>query len=209
MLFCSTWIISADRIHLYLALLFHRDYFAPVRFISIWLFCATGIISTDRIHPQLAFFFRRDYFHWPDSSLTSSFVPQGLLCPSQIHLYLALLFHRDYFGHPDSSLTSSFVPQGLFRPPGFISSLLFCSTGIISADRIHLYLAFLFHKDYFGHPDSSLTSSFVPQGLFRPPGFISSFLFCSTGIISATRIHLYLAFLYRRDYFDRPNSSHR
>ena len=74
---------------------------------------------------------------------------------------------RDYFGRPDSSLSCSFSPQGLFRPAGFISILLFFSTGIISAD-----------------PDSSLSCSFSPQGLFRPAGFISSLLFCSAGIIS-------------------------
>ena len=175
--------------HLYLALLFHRDYFGrpdsslsgsfapqglfrPSRFISIWLFCSTGIISAVRIH-----------------------------------LYLAFLFHRDYFGRPDSSLSGSFAPQGLFRPSRFISIWLFCSTGIISAVRIHLYLAFLFHRDYFGRPDSSLSGSFAPQGLFRPSRFISIWLFCSTGIISAVRIHLYLAFLFHRDYFGRPDSS--
>ena len=175
--------------HLYLALLFHRDYFGrpdsslsgsfaprglfrPSRFISIWLFCSTGIISAVRIH-----------------------------------LYLAFLFHRDYFGRPDSSLSGSFAPRGLFRPSRFISIWLFCSTGIISAVRIHLYLAFLFHRDYFGRPDSSLSGSFAPRGLFRPSRFISIWLFCSTGIISAVRIHLYLAFLFHRDYFGRPDSS--
>ena len=124
-----------------------------------------------------------------------------------MHLYLALLFHRDYFGRPDSSLSGSFAPRGLFRPSGFISICLFCSTGIISAVRIHLYLAFLFHRDYFGRPDSSLSGSFAPQGLFRPSRFISIWLFCSTGIISAVRIHLYLDLLFHRDYFGRPDSS--
>ena len=124
-----------------------------------------------------------------------------------MHLYLALLFHRDYFGRPDSSLSGSFAPRGLFRPSGFISICLFCSTGIISAVRIHLYLAFLFHRDYFGRPDSSLSGSFAPQGLFLPSRFISIWLFCSTGIISAVRIHLYLALLLHRDYFGRPDSS--
>ena len=48
---------------------------------------------------------------------------------------------------------------------------------------MHLYLAFLLHRDYFHRPDASLSSSFVPQGLFPPVGFIPSLLFCSTGII--------------------------
>ena len=189
MLFCSAGIISATRIHLQLALLFHRDYFGhpdsspacsfvpqglfrPPGFISILLFCSTGIISATRIHPQLAFLFHRDYFDRPNSSPACFFVPQGLLCPSQIHLYLALLFHRDYFA-----------------PVRFISIWLFCATGIISTDRIHPQLAFFFRRDYFHWPDSSLTSSFVPQGLFRPPGFISIWLFCTAGIISTDRIH--------------------
>ena len=175
--------------HLYLALLFHRDYFdrlnaslsgfsVPQRLfqspgcISIWLFCPTGIISAARIH-----------------------------------LYLALLFHKDYFNRPDSSLSCSFAPQGLFRPAEYISIWLFCSTEIISTARIHLYLAFLFRRDYFGRPDSSLSGSFAPQGLFRPSRFISIWLFCSTGIISAVWIHLYLALLFHKDYFNRPDSS--
>ena len=65
-----------------------------------------------------------------------------------------------------------------------ISILLFCATGIISTGRMHLYLALLFHRDYFHRPDASLSCSFVPQGLFRPVRCISIWLFCSTGIIS-------------------------
>ena len=68
--------------------------------------------------------------------------------------------------------------------------MLFCSTGIISTDRIHPQLAFFFRRDYFHWPDSSPVSSSVPQGLLCP-----------------SRIHLYLALLFHRDYFDRPNSS--
>ncbi len=37
-----------------------------------------------------------------------------------------------------------------------ISILLFSSIEMISAARMHLYLALLFHRDYFGHPDASL-----------------------------------------------------
>ena len=124
-----------------------------------------------------------------------------------MHLYRAFLFHRDYFNRPDSSLSGFSIPQGLFRPIRCISILLFCSTGIISTTRIHLYLAFLFHRDYFGRPDSSPSGFSIPQGLFRPPGFISIWLFCSTGIISAVWIHLYLALLFHKDYFNRPDSS--
>ncbi len=36
-----------------------------------------------------------------------------------------------------------------------ISFLLFCTTGIISTGQMHLYLAFLFHRDYFDRLDSS------------------------------------------------------
>ena len=188
-LICTAGIISAARIHLYLALLLHRDYFGrsnaslpssfvtqglfpPVGFISIFLFCSTGIISAARIHPQLA-----------------------------------LLSHRDYFGQPNASLPSSFVPQGLFPPSGFISIFLFCSTGIISTGQMHLYLALLLHRDYFRRSDSSPACSFLPQGLFPPVGFIPSLLFCSTGIISAVRMHLYLPLLSHRDDFNRPDAS--
>ena len=55
-----------------------------------------------------------------------------------------------------------------------ISILLFSSLGIISLGRMHLYLALLFHRDYFARLDASLSGSFVPQGLFRPAGCIPS-----------------------------------
>ena len=137
------------------------------------------------------------------------FFSTGIISAGQIHLYLALFLHKDYFGRPDSSLSCSFSSQGLFRPARFISILLFFSTGIISASQIHLYLALFLHRDYFGQPDSSLSCSFSPQGLFRPAGFIFILLFFSTGIISAGRIHLYLALFLHRDYFGRPDASHR
>ena len=72
---------------------------------------------------------------------------------------------------------------------------------------MHLYLALLFRRDDFFRPDSSPACSFVTQGLFLPPGFIPSLLFCDAGIISAAQIHPQLAFFFRRDYFFRPDSS--
>ena len=169
--------------------------------IPVVLICTAGIISAGRI-----------------ASLSSSFVPQGLFRPAEcisillffttgmisaarIHLYLPLLLHRDYFHRPDSSPACSFAPQGLFPPARCIPAFLFCYTGIISVARIHLYLALLLHKDYFRRPDSSLSSSFAPQGLFPPPGFIPSLLFCSTGIISTGQMHPCLPLLSHRDYF--------
>ena len=176
------------------------------------------------MHLYLALLLHRDDFRRPDSSLSCSFVTQGLFRPARcisillfcyteiistvrMHLYLALFFHRDYFHRPDASLSCSFVPQGLFPPVECISILLFCSTGIISAARIHPRLALLFHRDYFCRPDSSPACSFVTQGLFRPAECISSLLFSSTGMISATRMHLYLPLLSHRDYFRRSDSS--
>ena len=143
MLFCSIGIISTDRMHLYLALLLHRDYFAPVRCISILLFCSTGIISTGRMHLYLAFLFHKDYFDRPDASLSCFFALQGLFRPGQLHLYPALLHHRDYFGRSVASLSCFFAPQGLFRPVRCISIWLFCITGIISAGQIEALLEFL------------------------------------------------------------------
>ena len=113
-----------------------------------------GIFVSISIHPSLAF-----------SSA-------GIISSAQMHPQLALLCRRDYSFCPDSSLSCSFVVQGLFLPPGFISILLFFSAGIISAARIHLYLALFLHRDYCERPDSSLSCSFVVQGLFRPPGCI-------------------------------------
>ena len=140
--------------------------------ISILLFCAPGIIL-----PR------------PDASLSGFFAPQGLFPPAgcisillfcstgiistgQMHLYRALLFHRDYFHRSDASLSGFFAPQGLFRPARCISVLLFCSTGIISPGQMHLYPAFLLHRDYFGRLNASLSCSFVPQGLFRPVRYV-------------------------------------
>ena len=47
----------------------HKDYFAPVRCISILLFCSTGIISTGQMHPSPALFHHGDYFSRSDTSL--------------------------------------------------------------------------------------------------------------------------------------------
>ena len=231
----------------------------PAKIIPVVLFCTAGIISAARMHLYLAFLFHRDYFRRSNASLSCSFVPQrlfppagcisillfcytGIISAGQMHLYLALVLHRDYFRRPDSSLSSSFAPQGLFPPARCISILLFCSTGIISTGRIHLYLPLLLHRDYFDRPDASLPSSFVPQGLFPPAECISILLFCSTGItlpqpdaslscsfvpqglfrsakcisillfcytgiIYAGRIHPQLALLLHRDYFRRPDAS--
>ena len=198
--------------------------FLPPGFISILLFSSAGIISAARIHLYLALFHRRDYFFCADASLSCSFVLQGLflllrcipsllffsagiISSAQMHLYLALFLHRDYCDRSDSSLSCSFLPQGLFPPPGFIPSLLFSSAGIISAAQMHLYLALFFRRDYFRHPDSSLSCSSVLQGLLPPPGFISILLFFTAGITSSARIHPYLALFFRRDYFFRPDSS--
>ena len=192
--------------------------------IPVVLICTAGIISASRIHLYLALLLHRDYFRRSNASLSCSFAPQGLFPPAgcisillfsstgiisagRIHLYLPLLSHRDYFRRPDSSLSCSFAPQGLFPPAECISILLFCYTGIISAGRIHLYLPLLLHRDYFRRSDASLSSSFAPQGLFPPAECISIFLFSSTGIISAARIHLYPALFHHRDYFCRPDSS--
>ena len=102
--------------------------------------------SPRRMHLWLAFFLHRDYFGRPDSSPACSFP------------------HRDYFYRSDSSLACSFVPQGLFLSSRFIPSLLFFSTGIISIGQIHLWLALLFRRDYFGRLDSSLQADFLRCG---------------------------------------------
>ena len=65
-----------------------------------------------------------------------------------------------------------------------ISIWLFSSIGMISAGRMHLYLALLFHRDYFARLDASLSGSFVPQGLLYPGQMHLYLALCSTGIIS-------------------------
>ena len=155
--------------------------FPPAGFISILLFCPTGIISAGRIHLYLALLLHRDYFDRPDASLSCSFLPQGLFCPVRMHLYLPLLLHRDYFRRPDSSPACSFVPQGLFQPAGFISILLFSSTGIISPNRMHPCLPLFHHRDYFGWSDTSPIAESISARPFRHiPSNSRSLLFTST-----------------------------
>ena len=122
------------------------------------------MISTGRIHPYPALFHHRDYFRRSDSSLSCSFAPQGLFCPVRMYLYLALLLHRDDFCRPNASLSCSFAPQGSFPPVKCISILLFCSTKIISAGRMHLYLALFFHRDDFA-PVRCVPTSEKPRNL--------------------------------------------
>ena len=204
-LICTAGIISAARMHLYLAFLFHRDYFrqpnaslsctfvpqglfSPAKCISIFLFCSTGIISAGRIHLYLALFFHRDYFAPVGCISIFLFCSTGIISTDQMHPCLPLLLHRDYFHRPNASLSCSFLPQGLFRPVRCISILLFYYTGIISSGRMHPYLALFFHRDYFRRPDSSLSCSFLPQGLFLPPGCISNPGSCK---VSATKLLLH------------------
>ena len=89
----------------------------------------------------------------------------------------------------------------------FISGLLFCAAGMISSAQMHLYLALFFRRDYFCRPDSSLSCSFVPQGLLLLCRFISILLFCAAGMISSAQMHLYLALFLCRDYFFCADSS--
>ena len=147
-----------------------------------------------------------------------------MISSAQMYLYLALFHCRDYFFRPASSLSCSFLPQGLFLPLRCISILLFFTAGITSSAQMHLYLALLCCRDYFGRPasslscfflhrdycdrpDSSLSCSFVPQGLLLLRRFISILLFFTTGITATARIHLYLTLLCRRDDFFCSDSS--
>ena len=165
-----------------------------------------GFFVSILIHPSLAF---------SSAEIISS---------ARLHPQLAFLCRRDDFFRSDSSLSCSFSPQGLLLPLRRIPSLLFCAAGMISSAQMHLYLALSHHRDYCDRPDSSPACFFVPQGLLRPPGFISillfslqglfpppgfipSLLFCTAGMISSARIHLYLALPCRRDYFRCPDSS--
>ena len=169
------------------------------------------MISSAQIHLYLALSHHRDYCDRPGSSLSCSFSPQGLfrsfrfisillffsagiISSAQMHPKLAFLCRRDDFFRSDASLSCSFSLQGLLLPPGFIPSLLFFSAEIISSARIHPQLAFLCRRDDFCCPDSSLSCSFSPQGLLRPPGFIPSLLFCAAGMISSAQMHPQLAF---------------
>ena len=137
--------------HLYLALLLHRDYFGRPDASLSCSFVPQGLFRPGRIHLYLALLLHKDYFHRSDASLPCSFVPQGLFPP--VRCIPIWLFCSTGIIPPrsDASLSGSFAPQGLFPPVGCIPILLFCSTGIISP-----------------RSDASLSYSFVPQGLFPP-----------------------------------------
>ena len=194
------------------------------------LFSRKSRVPLDAAFSYLFLFIPRLFFLPQGLFLPPGFIPSllffttGIISATRIHLYLALFFRRDYFFCSDASLSCSFPPQGLLRPPGFIPSLLFCAAGMISSAQIHLYLALFLRKDYFFRPDSSLSCSFSPQGLFLPPECIPSLLFCAAEITFSARIHPYLAllccrddffcsdaspacFFHHRDYFFRPDSS--
>ena len=126
----------------------------------------------------------RDDFFCSDSSLACSFLPQGwflapgfipgllfssagMISSARIHLYLALFFRRDDFFHPVSSLACSFLPQGWFLPSGFIPSLLFSSTGMISSSRIHPWTIVFACRDASFPQNASLTNCFSVQRLLR------------------------------------------
>ncbi len=177
------------------------------------LFSRKSRVPLDAAFSYLFLFIPRLFFLPQGLFLPPGFIPSllffttGIISATRIHLYLALFFRRDYFFCSDASLSCSFPPQGLLRPPGFIPSLLFCAAGMISSAQIHLYLALFLRKDYFFRPDSSLSCSFSPQGLFLPPECIPSLLFCAAEITFSARIHPYLALLCCRDDFFRSDAS--
>ena len=179
--------------HLYLALLLRRDYFAPVRCISILLFCSTGIISPRSNASLSCCFLPQGLFRPTECIPAFLFFPTGIISTSRIHLCLALLLHRDYSDRPDSSLASSFSPQGLFRPVRCISILLFCSSGIISTDRMHpitgrpsLKASLPGHSVNFRFNQSSVTSS-LPSP-HACPSRIRPLLFSSLQL--GTNVHI-------------------
>ena len=121
--------------------------------------------------------------------VSSLFGCAGMIFSIRSHPQLALFLHKDDFFRPDSSPACFFLPQGLFLSAGFIPSLLFFSTRMISIGQIHPQLALLFRRDYFDRPDSSPACSFLPQGLSLPLVCIPSLLFFSTRMISTKQMH--------------------
>ncbi len=101
--FAPQGLLYPGQMHLYLALLSHRDYFARPDASLSDSFAPQGLLYPSQMHLYLALLFHRDYFARLNASLSGSFVPQGLLYPGQMHLYLALLCRRDYFACPDAS----------------------------------------------------------------------------------------------------------
>ena len=86
-------------------------------------------------------------------------------------------------------------------------SFSYASIVFASAVLSGLFLGFFKSCRAFPRAIASLSCSFLLQGLFLPARFIPSLLFFSTGIISTVRIHPQLALFFRRDDFDRSDSS--
>ena len=192
--------ISSAQIHPRLTLFFRRDYFGRSDSSLSCSFSLQGLLLPLRCIPSLLFS-PQGLLRPPGFISILLFFTTGIIATARIHPQLAFWCRRDDFFCSDASPACSFPPQGLLRPPGFIPILLFFSAGITSSARIHPQLALFLRRDYFYRPDSALSCSSVPQGLFLPPRFISSLLFSSAGMISAAQIHLYLALFHHRDYF--------
>ena len=94
--------------HLYLALLLHKDYFdrsvaslscpfapqglfRPASCISIWLFCSTGIISTGQMHLYHALLLHWDYFAPVGCISILLFCSTGIISTCQIEVLLEFL----------------------------------------------------------------------------------------------------------------------
>ena len=114
--------------------------------------------------------------------------PQGWFLPAVCISIFLFCTTGITLPRPDSSLSCSFAPQRLFPPAGFISILLFCSTGIISAARMHLYLALFHHRDYFCRPNASLSCSFAPQRLLNSCGYQKCNIFIDFWVVCDTKL---------------------
>ena len=144
------------------------------------------------------------------------------MCPS------AIAFSDIFSLLPATAFRSLFNIFSLYLPAH--STAIFSSHSAVHPQTgidQHLYLTFLFHRDYFApvrfipillfcstgitlpRSDASLSCFSVPQGLFRSAGCISIFLFFTTRIISPGQMHPSPALFHHRDYFGRSDKSHR
>ena len=86
-------------------------------------------------------------------------------------------------------------------------SFSYASIVFASAVLSGLFLGFFKSCRAFPRAIASLSCSFLLQGLFLPARFIPSLLFCTAGMISSAQFHPQLALFFRRDDFDRSDSS--
>ena len=148
--FAPQGLLYPGQMHLYPALLFHRDYFTPVRCISIRLFCSTGITL-----PR------------SDASLSGSFVPQGLFRPAEC--ISSLIFCSTGIISTDRMHPITGRPSLKTSLPGHSVNFRFFDLSAILSKHFSVCI---FHKIYCRSPCKIHFFPCMAKSLFPPEAII-------------------------------------